>query len=252
MVTVNCASLPATLIEGELFGREKGAYTGALTRQMGRFELADKGTIFLDEIGELPLDLQSKLLRVLQEGEFERLGSPKTIKVDIRIIAATNRDLEQSVRSGDFRKDLYYRLAVFPIAVAPLRERTEDIPLLVWAFIDEFAKKMGKKVDSVSKRTMDALVGYHWPGNVRELRNTIERAMIKSSGSTLKISSPNPEKVVHFKNQSLESVERQYILDILEKTNGVIKGPKGAALILGLKPSTLYTKMEKLGITRKS
>ena len=185
LVTVNCASLPPTLIESELFGREKGAYTGALTRMTGRFELADGSTLFLDEIGELPLDLQSKLLRVLEQGQFERLGSSRTTKVNVRIIAATNRDIEQEVKDGKFRRDLFYRLNVFPIVIPPLRERPEDIPLLVRAIVKEFQKRMGKEIESIPKKTMQALQSYSWPGNVRELRNLIEHAMILSKGKTL-------------------------------------------------------------------
>ena len=184
-MTVNCASLPPTLIESELFGREKGAYTGALTRMVGRFEIADGSTLFLDEIGELPLDLQSKLLRVLEEGKFERLGSTKPLHVDVRIIAATNRDIEQEVKEGKFRRDLFYRLNVFPIVIPPLRERPEDIPLLVRAIVKEFQKRMGKEIESIPKKTMQALQSYSWPGNVRELRNMIEHAMILSKGKTL-------------------------------------------------------------------
>src|SRR5512143_1842141 len=187
MVTVNCASLPPTLIESELFGREKGAYTGAMTKMIGRFEVADGSTLFLDEIGELPLELQSKLLRVLEEGNFERLGSTKPVHVNVRIIAATNRDIEQEVKEGRFRKDLYYRLNVFPIVIPPLRERPEDIPLMVWSFVREFRKKMGKGIDSIPRKSMDALQSYSWPGNVRELRNVIERAIIVSSGKTLNV-----------------------------------------------------------------
>ena len=184
LVTVNCASLPPTLIESELFGREKGAYTGALTRMTGRFEVADGATLFLDEIGELPQDVQAKLLRVLEEGRFERLGSTKPLKVDLRIIAATNRDLARDVEQGKFRKDLYYRLNVFPIAVPPLRERPEDIPLLVWAFVRQYEKKMGKRIDHIPRKSMEDLQHYPWPGNARELRNVVEHAMIVSSGKT--------------------------------------------------------------------
>ena len=190
LITVNCASLPPTLIESELFGREKGAYTGAMTRMVGRFELADGSTLFLDEIGELPLELQSKLLRVLEEGKFERLGSTKTLHVNVRIIAATNRDIAQDVTEGKFRKDLYYRLNVFPISIPPLRERSEDIPLLVWAFIKEFENKVGKRIDSIPRKSMEALQQYSWPGNVRELRNVIEHGMIVSSSRTLAVSVP--------------------------------------------------------------
>ncbi len=249
MVTVNCATLSPTLIECELFGREKGAYTGALTRQIGRFELADGGTIFLDEIGELPIDLQSKLLRVLQEGELERLGgSTKTIRVNVRVIAATNKNLVESVRKGDFRKDLYYRLSVFPIEVPPLRERVEDIPLLTWAFIDEFGIRMGKKIDAIPQKIMNLLLHYSWPGNVRELRNTIERAMILCQGGRLEIQIPKNLEEVDSSSLTLEEMESKYIRETLQKTGGRIKGPGGAAELLGLKPTTLYSKMKKLGV----
>ena len=190
LVTVNCASLPPTLIESELFGREKGAYTGALTKMIGRFEVADGSTLFLDEIGELPLELQGKLLRVLEEGSFERLGSTKTLHVNVRIIAATNRDLGKEVKAGRFRKDLYYRLNVFPIAIPPLRERPEDIPLMVWAFVRMLQKRMGKEIETISKKTMEALQSYSWPGNVRELKNVIEHAMILSKDKTLVVHLP--------------------------------------------------------------
>ncbi|MGH7492602.1 MAG: sigma-54-dependent Fis family transcriptional regulator [bacterium] len=248
MVKVNCATLPSTLIESELFGREKGAYTGALTRQTGRFEVADGSTIFLDEIGELSHELQKKLLRVLQEGEFERLGSPKTIQVDVRVIAATNRDLVKAIRQGIFREDLYYRLNVFPISVPPLRERPEDIPVLVWAFLKEFGERMGKKTPTVPKNTMAALQQYRWPGNIRELRNIIEHAVIISSGDVLQVQFPqeilsSPDKLL-----ALADIERQHIIKILEMTKWRIKGPHGAAKLLGLEPSTLYGKMSKLGI----
>ena len=190
MVKVNCAALPATLVESELFGREKGAYTGALSKQIGRFELAHHSTIFLDEVGELPQEVQVKLLRVLQEGQLEHLGSPKPIHVNVRVVAATNRDLGRMVREGRFREDLYYRLNVFPITVPPLRERRQDIPLMVWAFVEEFSKALGKTIRAVAKESMDALQSYAWPGNVRELRNVIERAMIVSAGPTLHVAAP--------------------------------------------------------------
>ena len=249
MVKVNCATLPSSLIEGELFGREKGAYTGALTRQIGRFELADKGTIFLDEIGELSLDLQVKLLRVLQEGEFERLGGPRTIRVNVRVIAATNRNLVDAVRKGDFRKDLYYRLRVFPIEVPPLRARTEDIPLLVWTFIDYFGQRMGRKIKSIPQKTMEQLKRYSWPGNVRELRNTIEHAMILSRGEQLDVQIPQDAEGLDAPVILFHDAEQRHILAALQKTDWQIKGPQGAAALLGLKPSTLYTKMQRLGIS---
>ena len=248
MVTVSCATLPSSLVESELFGREKGAYTGAMSRQIGRFEVADGSTIFLDEVGELSLEVQSKLLRVLQEGELERLGSHKTIKVDVRVIAATNRNLAEDVRQGKFREDLFYRLNVFPIQVPPLRERPEDIPLLVWAFITEFSGKMGKQIQLVPKRTMDALQRYHWPGNIRQLRNVIEHAMIISAEATLQVSLPEDPAASKSEVSSLEQVESGHIMQVLEKTHWRIKGRGGAAELLGLKPSTLYFKMRKLGI----
>jgi len=240
MVKVNCASLPAALVESELFGREKGAYTGALTRQQGRFELADGSTIFLDEIAELSPELQAKLLRVLQDGEFERLGDPQTIKVDVRVIAATNRDLTKAVSEGKFR---------FPIDVPPLRERPEDIPPLVWAFLEEFGRKMNKKVPFLSRKTLETLQRYHWPGNIRELRNVIEHAMIISSGEALQVRLPTDSQDLASRILTLEESERQHIIEVLEITHGRIKGAHGAAALLGLKPSTLYSRMEKLGIS---
>jgi formate hydrogenlyase transcriptional activator len=250
MVRINCASLPAALIENELFGREKGAYTGALTKQIGRFELADRSTIFLDEIGELPLELQAKLLRVLENGEFERLGSPQTIKVIVRVIAATNRNLEEAVSKKTFREDLYYRLNVFPIRIPPLRDRMEDIPILAKAFIDELSLKMGKRFDKISRESLEAMQRYPWPGNVRELRNVIEQGIISSSGATLNVTIPFARREELLSNQlTLQQAEYQHILGALEKSGWRIKGLRGAAELLGLKPSTLYTKMEKLGIS---
>ncbi len=250
MIKVNCAALPSGLVESELFGREKGAFTGALTRQAGRFEVADGSTLFLDEIGELSLDLQSKLLRVLESGEFERLGSSRTIKVNVRLIAATNRDLPEAIKQGRFREDLYYRLNVFPIRVPPLRERPDDIPLLVWAFLEELSTRMGKRITQVPRKTMEALQRHSWPGNVRELRNVIEHAAIVTTGDTLRVpmieeAAPagTPEQA-----QTLAEAEREYILRALEKTGWQVKGPKGAATALGLKPATLYSRMKKLGI----
>lgn len=248
MVVVNCAALPATLIESELFGRESGAYTGALSKQIGRFEIANGSTILLDEIGELSLELQTKLLRVLQEGEFERLGNPKKIKVDVRVIAATNRDLTEEVRQGHFRKDLYYRLRVFPIYIPPLRERREDIPLLVQLFVNEFAQKMGKNIQTISRKSLDALQGYPWTGNIRELRNVVEYAMIINSGSKLYIPLPQETTTTDLPLQTLAEVEKQHILKVLEQTNWRIKGTFGAAEILGLNSSTLYFKMKKMNI----
>ena len=250
MITVNCAALPATLVEGELFGRERGAYTGALTKQAGRFEVADKSTLFLDEIGDLPLEIQVKLLRVLQEGKFERLGSAKTITVDVRIIAATNHDLEQAVREGRFRRDLFYRLNVFPITLPSLRDRTEDIPLLVWSFVKDFCKRMGKTVENIPTKEMDILMNYTWPGNVRELRNKIERALILHSGQTLHIEKIRIEDQGIDQPTSLEEVERNHIRSVLAKKNWKVSGQNGAADALGLKESTLRARMGKLGIKR--
>ncbi len=250
MVKVNCAALPSTLIESELFGREKGAYTGALTRQVGRFEVANGSTIFLDEISELSLGLQAKLLRVLEDGQFERLGSTQTLKVDVRVIAATSQDLAKAVTEGKFREDLYYRLNVFPITLPPLRERREDIPMLVWAFVKEFGETMGKSIERIPQPSMDALQGYGWPGNVRELRNLIERAMILTKGSTLRIDPPKTSGSSESERVTLEEIERRHILSILEATRWRISGHRGAAARLGLKPTTLRSRMEKLGISR--
>ena len=250
LVTVNCAALPPTLIESELFGREKGAYTGALTRMMGRFELADGATLFLDEIGDLPQDVQSKLLRVLEHGRFERLGSVKPLQVNVRVIAATNRDLTRDVDAGKFRKDLYYRLNVFPITVPPLRERPEDIPLLVWTFVRQFEKKMGKRIEHIPLKRMEDLQHYPWPGNARELRNVVEHAMILSSGKTLDIHTPRTATSAIPANLSLEDAERQHILGVLEKSDWRLSGKGGAAEVLGLKRTTLQSKMKKLGIQR--
>jgi PAS domain S-box-containing protein len=250
MVKVNCAAIPSALIESELFGREKGAYTGALTKQIGRFELANGSTIFLDEIGELSMELQAKLLRVLQDGEFERLGSPQTITVDVRVIAATNKNLAKAVSEGRFREDLYYRLNVFPIHVPPLRERMDDIPNLVWKFVKEFSDKMGKRIESIPKKTMDALLGYHWPGNVRELRNVIERAMILTQDNTLRVELPKTEPLKSIKTMTMKETERSYILQVLQMTGWRVRGKGGAAEVLGLKPSTLESRMSKLGIVR--
>jgi len=253
-ITVNCTALPANLIESELFGREKGAFTGANARQMGRFELADGGTIFLDEIGEMPLELQCKLLRVIQDGEFERLGSPRTIKVNVRIIAASNRNLEEEIRAGRFREDLFYRLNVFPITIPPLRQRKEDIPLLINYFVAKYNKKTGKKIETVSKETLNVFQEYHWPGNVRELENVIERAVITSQGPTLQVL----DRFDTFRKpaggedvQALADLERDHILQILQKTGWRIEGEKGAAILLGLNPSTLRARMRKYGLRRQ-
>lgn len=250
MVKVNCAALPAPLIESELFGREKGAYTGAMTQQAGRFELANKSTIFLDEIGELPLDIQVKLLRVLQDGQFERLGGHHTLTTDIRIIAATNRDLNAMVRAGTFREDLFHRLNVFPIEAPPLRARVGDIPLLVWKIVQEFNKKIGRSIDSIPKATMERLQQHPWPGNVRELRNVVERAMILSEGRTLKIVFPETEHHGSNLPTTLEEAERTHVLAALETAHWRISGKGGAAEILGLIPTTLHSLMKRLEISR--
>ncbi|MGA9263447.1 MAG: sigma 54-interacting transcriptional regulator [Desulfobacterales bacterium] len=252
LVTVNCASLPPALIESELFGRERGAYTGALTRMVGRFELADGSTLFLDEIGELPHEVQSKLLRVLEQGRFERLGSTRPLQANVRIIAATNRDLAQEVKEGNFRKDLYYRLNVFPILIPPLRERAEDIPLMVWAFVKKFQRKMGKEIQSIPRKTMEALQSYPWPGNVRELRNVIEHAMILNRHKSLIVSMPGLESFGVQPASRLDDVERRHIMSVLEGTGWRVAGKGGAAEVLGLKRTTLYSKMKKLGIDPSS
>jgi len=259
LVKVNCATLPANLIESELFGHEKGAFTGAMERKIGRFELADGGSIFLDEIGELPVDLQSKLLRVLQEGEFERLGNPRSMKVNVRVIAATNRNLEQAIEKKEFREDLFYRLNVFPIICPPLRERKEDIPLLVKHFCQKHEAKIGKKVTNVSPKVMESLMDYNWPGNIRELENLIERALILSPGSTLEYGDwvPLEKALVKGSNgklappQKMEDVEKEHIIETLKKVNWKVSGEKGAAKILGLNPTTLEARMKKLGIRRE-
>jgi transcriptional regulator with GAF, ATPase, and Fis domain len=252
LIKVNCAALPATLIEAELFGREKGAYTGALSRQAGRFELADGGTIFLDEVGDLPLELQPKLLRVLQDGALERVGGAKTMRVDVRVIAATNRDLTQAVRDGKFREDLFYRLNVFPIRLPPLRERVADIPMLVWHFAREFADTMGRPVERIPGETMAALARYRWPGNVRELRNVIERAMILATDPTLQITLPETPDERAPAAATLRDSERRHIEATLAQCGWRIRGESGAAARLGLKPSTLESRMRRLGISRPS
>ncbi len=259
MVTVNCAALPEALIESELFGHEKGAFTGAIARKIGRFELADGGTIFLDEIGDLPLELQAKLLRVLQEHEFERLGSSNTKTVDTRVIAATNRDLDMLITEAAFRRDLYYRLSVFPIRIPPLRERRDDIPVLVWYFIANLQTRLGKTIDTVPTRVMNALISHDWPGNVRELQNILERAMILSAGRVLELenvlpasragraaSAQTPER----RAAGLEEFERAHIISVLEECDWRVRGKDGAAELLRLKRSTLQSRMKKLGIQR--
>jgi formate hydrogenlyase transcriptional activator len=253
LVKVNCAVLPANLIESELFGHEKGAFTGAHARQAGRFEVANGTTLFLDEIGELPLELQAKLLRVIEHGEFERLGSTRTIKVDVRVISATNRNLEEEVRKGRFREDLWYRLSVFPITVPPLRERQEDIPLLVQSFVKRIEKKIGREIRTIPKKTMQALQEYPWPGNIRELENVIERAVISSTGPSLRLAdrleSPETGRMRKTPRKTLEEVERDHIIQTLEETNWRISGESGAARILGLHHNTLRGRMKKLGIS---
>lgn len=252
LITINCAALPTNLLESELFGREKGAFTGAESRQIGRFEVADGSTLCLDEVGELPLEMQAKLLRVIQHGEFERLGSSKTIKVDVRVIATTNRNLDEEILAGRFRKDLYYRLNVFPITVPPLRQRTEDIPLMVKAFVNRYARKLGKQITSIPEDIMKALQDYPWPGNVRELESIIERAMILCPGpvfqlaDNLNISSPP----IPLSGGTVKEVERELILKTLSQTRWRIEGKGGSAMLLGLHPSTLRARMHKLGIVR--
>ncbi|MBF0169577.1 MAG: sigma 54-interacting transcriptional regulator [Nitrospinae bacterium] len=251
MITVNCAALPPTLIEGELFGREKGAYTGALSKQLGRFELAHRSTIFLDEIDSVPLDLQAKFLRVLECGQFERLGSPHAVKVDVRVIAASNRDLALAVQEGTFREDLYYRLNVFQIQVPPLRERREDIMPLVWSFIDYFGKRMGKRIESIPKQTALAMQTYPWPGNIRELKNMVERAMIISTGPQLHLDVPLVVRAASG-SRTLDEMERDHIIDALATCGGRVSGTGGAAEILGINPKTLGSRMVKHGIKRNN
>lgn len=253
-VKLNCASIPSGLLESEMFGHEKGAFTGAITRRIGRFELAHRGTLFLDEVGDIPLELQPKMLRVLQEREFERLGSTRTLKVDVRLVAATNRDLLKMVEDREFRADLFYRLNVIPIVIPPLRERPEDIPPLVRYFAQQFAKKMRKRIDTIPSSVMEALVGYSWPGNVRELQNLVERAVILTPGSVLKI--PLAElsaapRTTPGAARTLEEAERDHIVQALQDSNWVVAGPRGAATRLGMKRSTLQFRMQKLGIARK-
>lgn len=254
-VKLNCAAIPTGLLESELFGHERGAFTGAITQKIGRAEVADQGSLFLDEIGDIPLELQPKLLRVLQEREFERLGSTRTKKIDIRIVAATHRDLEEMIPKGEFRSDLYYRLNVFPISIPPLRERPEDIPLLVQHFVQEAARKLNKMIDSIPSDTMGALTDYQWPGNIRELENVIERAVILSPSSVLRVPYRDLRSRVtagHFseKLETMADVEREHIRTILKETRWVLSGTRGAAARLGMNRSTLYFRMKKLGIVR--
>lgn len=253
LVKVNCATLPANLIESELFGHERGAFTGAIGKKTGRFELANKGTIFLDEIGELPLELQAKLLRVLQEGEFERLGNPRTMKLDVRVIAATNRNLDQAMLKGEFREDLYYRLNVFPIFSIPLRDRKEDIPLLVKHFVNKYAGKVGRQITVIPKKVLTTFHDYDWPGNIRELENLVERAIIISTGNKLTIGDWLPKNRTKKSTgilKTLEEVEREHILKALKHTDGRVSGEKGAARILGMNAKTLDSRIRKLGIKR--
>jgi len=252
-VKLNCAAIPTGLLESELFGHEKGAFTGAIAQRIGRFELANRGTVFLDEVGEIPLELQTKLLRVLQEREFERLGSTRTIRTDARLIAATNRDLEEMVGEQKFRSDLFYRLNVFPICVPSLRERPEDIPLLVRHFVQYFARRMNRVIDTIASETMSALVRYPWPGNIRELQNLIERAVILSTGPVLRVPLQNLQNRAvagSARPQTLEEVERAHILATLKETKWVMAGPNGAAARLGMNRATVYFKMKKLGIVK--
>jgi formate hydrogenlyase transcriptional activator len=253
LVKLNCAAIPLGLLESELFGHERGAFTGAVARKVGRFEAADRGTLFLDEIGDIPLELQAKLLRVLQEGEFERLGSTQTQRVNVRLVAATNRDLAALVSKKQFRSDLYYRLNVFPIPVPPLRDRLEDIPLLVMHFVRTFADQMGKHIDEVPAEVMEALVSHAWPGNIRELQNFIERSVILTSGNVLRPPLACLKRAVEAESLgaiTLEDAEREHIRKTLEHTRWVVAGPNGAAARLGIKRSTLYFRMQKLGISR--
>jgi formate hydrogenlyase transcriptional activator len=251
-VKVNCAAIPSGLLESELFGHEKGAFTGAVMRKAGRFEIADKGTLFLDEVGDIPLELQPKLLRVLQEHEFERLGSTRTQQVDVRVVAATHRNLKQMVENGEFRSDLYYRLHVFPLPVPPLRNRREDIPVLVRHFVDDYARRMNRHIETVSPQAMEALTSYSWPGNVRELQNFIERAVILSPGTSLRapLDELTQETVQRSQTQlsTLEEMERDHVLRALKESNWVTGGPKGAAAKLGMKRTTLAYRIRKLGI----
>jgi formate hydrogenlyase transcriptional activator len=255
-VKLNCAAIPSGLLESELFGHERGAFTGAIMRKAGRFEVADKGTLFLDEVGDIPLELQPKLLRVLQEHEFERLGSTRTQQADVRVVAATHRNLKQMVQNGEFRSDLYYRLHVFPLPVPPLRKRNEDIPLLVRHFVDEYSRRMNRRIESIPPQAMEALISYSWPGNVRELQNFIERAVILSPGSVLRaplaelkpaaVQMPSPE--LSSELSTLEEMEREHVLRAIRLSNWKIGGPNGAAARLGMKRTTLAYRIRKLNI----
>jgi transcriptional regulator with GAF, ATPase, and Fis domain len=252
-ITVNCAALPANLIESELFGREKGAYTGAHARQLGRFEVAHRGTIFLDEIGDLPLELQAKLLRVVQDGEFERVGSSRTVKVDVRIIAATSRNMKEEISQRRFREDLFYRLNVFPITIPPLRKRKEDIPLLVNEFVNRYARKMGKQISSVSSKDMVAMQDYSWPGNIRELEGVVERMVITAHGPVLRLAETldtDGDVERDAADDDLEAVEREHIRKVLVRTGWKIEGPGGTAEVLNINPSTLRARLRKLNLQR--
>jgi formate hydrogenlyase transcriptional activator len=252
-IKLNCAAIPFDLLESELFGHEKGAFTGAIAQKIGRFELADKGTLFLDEVGDIPLPLQPKLLRVLQEQEFERLGSGRTHQVDVRLVAATHRNLVEMVKRNEFRSDLYYRLNVFPVPLPPLRARREDIPALVEHFVEIYARRMGRQIDQISPETMSELTSYPWPGNIRELQNFIERSVILSSGNILEsplASLRNAAEAQSLGPITMEDAERDHIRKTLEQTRWVVSGPNGAAARLGIKRSTLYFRMQKLGISR--
>jgi formate hydrogenlyase transcriptional activator len=252
-IKLNCAAIPFDLLESELFGHERGAFTGAIAQKIGRFELADKGTLFLDEVGDIPPALQPKLLRVLQEQEFERLGSTRTHQVDVRLVAATNRNLVEMVKRNQFRSDLYYRLNVFPIPLPPLRERREDIPALVEHFVEIYARRMGKEIEHIPPETMSALVSYLWPGNIRELQNFMERSVILTSGNVLHAPLASLRSAAEAESLgpiTLEDAERDHIHKILEETRWVVAGPNGAAARLGIKRSTLYFRMQKLGISR--
>jgi len=252
-IKLNCAAIPFDLLESELFGHERGAFTGAIAQKIGRFELADKGTLFLDEVGDIPLALQPKLLRVLQEQEFERLGSGRTHQVDVRLVAATHRNLVEMVKRNDFRSDLYYRLNVFPVPLPPLRARREDIPALVKHFVEIYARRMGKQIDCISPETMSELTSYPWPGNIRELQNFIERSVILTSGNVLESPLASLRSAVEVEALgpiTMEDAERDHIRKTLEQTRWVVSGPNGAAARLGIKRSTLYFRMQKLGISR--
>ena len=250
-VKLNCAAIPSGLLESELFGHEKGAFTGAVAQRMGRFELAHGGTLFLDEVGDIALELQSKLLRVLQDREFERLGSTRSIRVDVRLVVATNRDLAQMLGEKQFREDLYFRLDVFPIRIPPLRERVDDIPLLVRHYVDKYARRMNKRIETIPGEAMEALCRHCWPGNIRELQNFIERAVILTPGSVLQVRlSELQQSIPTTTVNTLQDVRRQHILEALRETGAVIGGEKGAAARLGLKRSTLLSKMQRLGISR--